>query len=123
MYSDSLPSFFWSRVISKKVNVNKTGIGENRVLRIGRGCECDYERPHPGTVPHIAASIGWRHLPRLRNFDDWEGTKVYQDEAMNTNSHRQNDCPQKMSWTDQRIKSVVTAAGINYKPGFFSRLF
>ena len=57
--------------------------------------------------------------------DEWEGTKVYQDEVMNalTSSNRQNDCPQEMSWTDQRIKSVVTAAGINYKPGFFARLF
>ena len=40
-----------------------------------------------------------------------------------TSSHRQNDYPQEMSWTDQRIKSAVTAAGINYKLGFFARLF
>jgi hypothetical protein len=55
--------------------------------------------------------------------DDWEGTKNYQDEVMNklSNSVRQNDRPQEMNWTDKRITNVVTAADINYKPGFFAR--
>jgi hypothetical protein len=56
--------------------------------------------------------------------DDWEGTKDYQDEAMNASSisNRGNARPQEMSWCDKRIRNVVTAAGINYKPGLFARL-
>jgi hypothetical protein len=57
--------------------------------------------------------------------DRWEGTKIYQDKVMSalSCSHPQNDRPKEMSWTDQRITSVVTAADVNYKPGFLARLF
>lgn len=57
--------------------------------------------------------------------DAWEGTKVYQDEVMNalSSSGRGNDSPQEMSWTDKRIRNVVLAANINYKPGLLNRLF
>jgi hypothetical protein len=56
---------------------------------------------------------------------DWEGTKAYQDEVMNasSSSDRRNDRPQEMSWTDKRIRDVVAAADINYKPGLFARFF
>jgi hypothetical protein len=55
----------------------------------------------------------------------WEGTKVYQDEVMNTlsSSGRRNDRPQEMSWTDRRISNVISDANINYKSGLFGRLF
>src|SRR5258708_27067725 len=57
--------------------------------------------------------------------DDWEGTKVYQDDVVNvlSSSDHQNDRPQEMSWTAKRIRNVLTAADISYQPGMFARLF
>jgi hypothetical protein len=57
--------------------------------------------------------------------DDWEGTKVYQDEVMDalSSSDRQNDRQQEMRWTDKRIRDVVSVADINYKHGLFARIF
>jgi hypothetical protein len=57
--------------------------------------------------------------------DAWQGTKVYQDDVMNavSSSGHGMDHPQEMSWTDKRIRNVIAAAGINYKPGLFRRLF
>jgi len=56
--------------------------------------------------------------------DDWLGTKAYQDEVMNAlnSSDHRNVCPQEMSWTDKRIRDVISAADINYKPGLLARL-
>jgi len=56
---------------------------------------------------------------------DWERTKDYQDDLMN-GFPGESSCrprPQEMPWTDKRITSRIIAANINYKPGFFSRLF
>lgn len=55
----------------------------------------------------------------------WLGTKDYQDDVMNalSSANQRNNCPQEMSWTDQRIKDDVLAANINYKRGLFGRLF
>ena len=58
--------------------------------------------------------------------DAWGGTKVYQDDVMNaaqSSLGRRSDRPQEMSWTDKRIRNVMSAAGINYRPGLFRRLF
>ena len=45
--------------------------------------------------------------------DAWEGTKTYQDDVINAHGRR-NYCPQEMSWTDKRIRDIVSAADINY---------
>jgi hypothetical protein len=56
---------------------------------------------------------------------DWLGTKAYQDDVMNALNHsdQPNCCPQEMRWTDKRIKAVISAANINYRPGLFDRFF
>ena len=45
--------------------------------------------------------------------DAWEGTKAYQDDVIKAHGRR-NYCPQEMSWTDKRIRDIVSAADINY---------
>lgn len=52
----------------------------------------------------------------------WEGTKAYQDEVINAHGRR-NECPQEMRWGDKRIRNLISAAGIKYKPGLVASLF